>query len=79
MPESSADELTLCPGKHPTVIFTEFLIPSNLPFLPIKIFYFSSPLSVGLCVTGVCVCLYVCISIHNHMYIDTHFLNGHWL
>lgn len=62
MPESSADELTLCPGKHPTVIFTEFLIPSNLPFLPIKIFYFSSPLSGGLHVTGVCVFVWMCVS-----------------
>lgn len=64
MPKSSAEEITVCPGKYPTV----FLRVSG-PYLFVSINFsdFSNPLSGGLCVIDVCMCSY-------NTYIYTHTL-----
>lgn len=55
MPKSSAEEITVCPGKYPTV----FLLVSG-PYLFVSINFsdFSNPLLGGLCVIDVCMCSY---------------------
>lgn len=69
MPKSSAEEITVCPGKYPTV----FLLVSG-PYLFVSINFsdFSNPLLGGLCVIGVCMCY------TTHIYIHNTFFDGHW-
>lgn len=52
MPESSAEEITVCPGKQPTMILLTFW--SLAIFVPINLSDFSIPLPRGLCVIEVC-------------------------
>lgn len=70
MPESSAEEITVCPGKHPTVTLLTFW--SLAIFVPINLSDFSTPLPGGLCVIDVCV--------YHHTQIHTDFFfHGLWL
>lgn len=70
MPKSSVEEITVCPGKYPTV----FLLVSG-PYLFVSINFsdFSNPLLGGLCVIDVCMCSY-----NTYIYTYTYF-DGHWL
>lgn len=62
MPESSAEEITVCPGKYSTVILPSFRSLAIYLFVPISF----SPFSGDFCVIDVCVCIYPLTCIHLH-------------